>query len=103
MQRNSLCRAIVVTQEAKVVSCEVLGPDSQVLDTQNAIQHTFIRRRQILELDGVLSSATEEVISGRWIQYELDHIMAQVNALIDGFYQDIALRFARDYEAIDIC
>jgi hypothetical protein len=103
MQRNSLCRAIVVTQEAKVVSCEVLGPNSQVLDTQNAIQHTFIRRRQILELDGVLSSATEEVISGRWIQYELDHIMAQVNALIDGFYQDIALRFARDYEAIDTC
>lgn len=103
MQNHSISRAIVVSRGDEVVSCEVLGLNSQVEDTQKAIQRTFIQRGLILERDKALSSATEKLIQALWINDDLDHIMAQTNIMIDEFYKDIALRFARDYEAVDNC
>jgi hypothetical protein len=101
MQGRSISRAIVVSRGDEMVSCDIIGPQSQADVTRRAVEITFNRREAALKLERMFTEALTSLMDGRWMAYDLQHIREQTVPMFDDLYKDIALRFARDYDAID--
>ncbi len=101
MQDGSISRAIVVSREDELVSCEITGPKAQVAATKRAVEDTFMRRQATLDTERMFTRAVSSVIDRRWMEYDLAHIREHAAPMFDDLYKDIALPFARDYDAID--
>jgi hypothetical protein len=52
-------------------------------------------------MERMFTKAVTSLMDGRWMAYDLEHIREQAAPMFDDLYKDIALRFARDYDAID--
>ena len=100
MQNMSMSRAIVVSRADELVCCEIIGPEKQIASTKLAVEQTFKTRQTTLAAERGFTEFVTHVTDGLWIKYDLEHIREQA-AVFDNLYTDVALRFARDYDAID--
>lgn len=96
-------RAAVVHRANKVLICTTFGLDSDAEDTRVNILRAFLERSRVIEAEEGMRATVDQIVKTSWFQVAVDHWKSQLDAVIDEFFKDVSLRFARDYDAVDYC
>jgi hypothetical protein len=96
-------RAAIVHRQGSLLICAPIGLDEHSDETRQVVGRTFMARPAIMASEAALRAIVEQVISSSGIADAVEHVRAQINTVIDDFFRDTCLRFARDYDAIDAC
>jgi hypothetical protein len=96
-------RAAVTHRGNQVISCTSLGLEEDAAGTRQRVREVFLGRSKVTEAEKVVRLLVDRIVAQTWFKVAMDHCKAQVERIIDDFYKDISLRFARDYAAADQC
>jgi hypothetical protein len=87
----------------KVLVCTPFGLDTDAEDTRLNILRAFLGRSRVIEAEEGMRATVDQIVKESWFCVAVDHCKSQLDCVIDDFFKDISLRFARDYDAIDYC
>jgi hypothetical protein len=96
-------RAAVVHRDDKVLVCAPIGMKEHASDTRESVLRAFLRRPLVVEAEKAMRALVENVAGKSWFQIPMDHCKSQIDSIVDEFFKDLSLRFARDYDSIDNC
>jgi hypothetical protein len=103
MREDRFERAAVVHRDAKVLVCAPFGLKKHADVTRESILRAFLRRPLVVEAEKAMHVLVDHIAGENWFRISIDHCKSQVDSLVDEFFKDISLRFARDYDAVDNC
>jgi hypothetical protein len=96
-------RAVVLHREGKVLACCPIGLSQHAAETRRNVKQAFVSRTLMTGVEEKMRDILHLMAAQSWVQIPLDHCRKQVDGILDEFLKDIALRFARDYDAVDGC
>ena len=96
-------RAAVVHRANEVLICTPFGLGEPADDTRQNVLRAFLERSRVLEAEERLRATVDQIVSTSWFRVAIEHCKSQIDNVIDEFFRDVALRFARDYGAADHC
>jgi hypothetical protein len=57
----------------------------------------------VIEAEKAMSASVDTVADEPWFRISREHYKSQIDNIVDAFFKDTSLRFARDCDAIDNC
>jgi hypothetical protein len=103
LRQDRFERAVVVHRGNKVLVCIPLGLKDDANETRRSIRRAFLGRPLVIKAEETMRTMVDHVVRKSWFRVAIDHCSSQVDGIIDEFFKDLSLRFARDYDAIDNC
>lgn len=96
-------RAIVVHRNGEIMACKAIGLEQHAAETRDNVIATFRERPKLQAFEKHMHTIMEDIVRQSWFSIPVEHCRSQIAGLVDSFYRDTALRFARSYDAIDQC
>lgn len=96
-------RSVIVHDRGRVILCKPLGLEEHADETRREMIRSFRDRAMVMKAEESMRAVVDQVVDQTWFRIAVTHCRTQIDNLADEFLKDIALRFARDYDAVDAC
>jgi hypothetical protein len=101
LRQDRFERAVVVHRNEQMLACVPIGLKEHAEETRKNVISTFRERPRLQAAESRMRALMAQVVQESWFSIAMEHCRTQVAGVLDPMYRDIALRFARDYAAMD--
>jgi hypothetical protein len=103
LSRADGLRATVICRDRQVVAEHMPGPEDLCGPALDRLHRMYSDRQIIQHNEQIYAEAIDKVFAKPAMTLAVEHAKELFLPRIDALYKDVAMRFARDYEALDAC